>query len=130
MKKDLEYKLVFNNKKSGKTITAVTELVDNVIRPFALSTPTINIVDNNPLDIKFPTVENGKVYGLHVLFYYREKKLTEPDSSYKLKNVDYVFADIVASSTGASNQNLEFLMKGEDFFSFIGGRIVPDNTLI
>ncbi len=129
--KDAQYKLVFNNNKTGKTITGVTHLTDNIPPPVVLSNvnKTINLASENPLKVKISSVKNGKVYGLHVLFFYVERNLTDPTNTYHLKSLDFKLNDIVSNfSTFNPNQTIEFLMYPDDFFRFIGDRIPIDSS--
>lgn len=128
LRKDATYKLVFVNNQTGKTVTGTTGIVGTLEVPTALAFPYINIAGDNPLQIKFSPVTNAKVYGLHVIFNYAEKDTIDPGNNYRYKSLDFKFADIVNSNSN-SNILLNFLMKGDDFYSFIGSHIPINKSL-
>lgn len=128
LNQDATYKLVFENKKTGKTVTGSTGLVGNLEVPTVLAFPKINLASENPLPIKIFPVKNGKVYGLHVIFNYAEKKRSDPGNIYQYKSIDFKFSDIINTNVN-STQTLNFLMQGDAFYSFIGAHVPKDSSL-
>lgn len=124
LNKDARYKLIFNNAKTGKTVTGSTPIVGRVLTPIALAFPFINLSSPNALDIKINSAANAKIYGLNVVFNYAEKKTTNPINDYVYKSINYVFPEVVNN-----NQGIHFYMQPSDFFSFIGSHIPLDTSL-
>lgn len=128
LNKDARYKLVFNNNKTGKSISGTTEVVHNLQMPSILGIQSVNLANPNPLPIGIYPVRNGKIYGLKVIFNYSEKKRIDPGTVYQHKSIEYSLNDI-ATTNLSLNQTFDFLLNGDDFYNFIGSKIPIDPTL-
>ena len=126
LNKDAQYKLVLNNSKTGKTISAITNIVGNLFAPNALAT-AVNIPLNDNLLINFTPVKNGKVYGLNIIFNYQEKELSST-GNFEHKSLDYSLPVIVNSNSNYSGL-LTFAINGSDFYGFIESHIPINHNL-
>ncbi len=124
-----QYKLIFNNKKSGKTVTGTTKLVGKLLTPPILGLNEIDIPVDNTFSIKITPVANGKIYGLQIFFNYaEEKKSNNPIHNYEYKSISYILPNIVNNNT-SSIQPLTFSFFGGDFYSYIGSRLPIDTSI-
>ena len=123
LKKDAQYKLIFNNNKTGKTTTAITNMVGNLLRPNVLAA-AINIPVNDRFVLEFSPAKNGKVYGLDVIFNYREKGVTDP-GEYEHKSITYTLPVVINNNANFSGL-LSFIINGVDFKTFIESNVPVD----
>lgn len=124
-----QYQIVFNNNKTGKTVSGTTKVVGKLLTPPILGLNEIDIPVDNTFSIKITPVANGKIYGLQIFFNYaEEKKSNNPIHNYEYKSISYILPNIVNNNT-SSIQPLTFSFFGGDFYSYIGSRIPVDTSI-
>ena len=123
---DAIYRIRFENKSTGETITGSTKIIGRLTTFLNPATSRINLANPNPYKVNFLSCKNGKMYGLVLRIRYLEtKKLTQVTTS---KYLDYPLATQV-SRTLSGNDSLSFALDGESIFRFLGQRIKKDTTV-
>lgn len=119
---DSDYSLIVHNEQNGYTATAHTPIVDSLT--FVNPTPsplvqTVSWVDNNgptPIDVRWITGADSKVFELAIRFYYAERKLADLTADTNVIELRYPKIKTINSSAG---QNLNITVTGDEFFNFL-----------
>ncbi|PCH93521.1 MAG: hypothetical protein COB85_06865 [Bacteroidetes bacterium] len=129
----MDYKLVINNNKSGKVVSAITPLVsDFSFQPASYWQNTSQVKvgfykDNNYQVFsraKWLTAENGRRYQLTLRFHYREVRLGVPNPDTLDLHIDWQFGSITSVKL-SGGQEIGVDIKGEDFYQFVANNIEP-----
>ena len=121
-----DYKLIITNKKSGKTISASTPII-NKIPEFQAShgSPNIAFYSNGnytAVPVEWQSAKNGKRYQLTMRFHYKEKNLDTDVEAEKF--IDWIFPTVKSPDTdGGDKMSIE--IGGEEFFKFVVNKIAP-----
>lgn len=114
------YKLIIYNKITKKTISSQTAL----IKPFTIEKPNplqqINFASINPLEVKWNSAINGKLYQITIRFYYIETDLVTNISTQKY--VDWILGS-KTSNNSLGGEVLTLSYNGESFFENISHKI-------
>lgn len=130
---DYTYQLLFHNKSSGHTITAVTPVISQVslnpFQPSPLADPGIqlNLVAPNPIKIGLVTPLNGKFLTLLMRINYKEVELAT--SKVNFRTLDFYQNVNVADNT-YGNQMFEYLIDGKDFFQYVARHVKKDTGIL
>ncbi|MEO5571716.1 MAG: hypothetical protein ABIT08_13540 [Bacteroidia bacterium] len=132
IKQENKYKLVIYNRESGKTVTALTNVVDEMFINYPYQGIQFNWFNegedpNKYVQIKWATVPEGVVYQLTIRFHYDESNVTNPSDTVH-KYIDWVFPEITTGS--GQSQNLSLQIQGNDFYKYISDNIKPENNII
>jgi hypothetical protein len=122
-----EYRLNIKNKITGKTISGKTLLVHDfsVEKPSSMQPANFNAT--NPIQVKWLSAVNGKLYQVVVRFNYWEKTFGATDST--LKYADWDLGSF--KSTGLDgNETMETSYNGNSFFSFLANKIEHNSNII
>ena len=123
---DATYRIRFENKSSGDTITGTSKIIGRLITFLNPATSRINLANPNPFRVNFFSCKNGKMYGLILRIRYTEtKRLTQVTTS---KYLDYVLPG-QTSRTLSGGDSLYFSLDGESIFRFLGQQIKRDSTV-
>jgi len=120
------YKLVITNKNTGKIVSAQTKL----IKPFTIVKPNpiqqINFASVNPIEVKWISAENAKLYQVIVRFHYIETNINTNVSTQKY--VDWIIGSKV-SATVNGGEELSIEYNGEGFFENLAHKLLPDPNI-
>ncbi len=118
------YKLYIKNKKTGKEVTAETELV----RDFDIEKPQVaSFVPGFTFEVKWTPSKVGKRYQLVIRFWYLEAKKTDPANPV-MKYIDWlVFNNILAADNQVTA--FDYYFPGEAFYTVVGSKIKVDTSL-
>ncbi len=122
-----EYKLIINNKYTGKLVTSQTGLVkDFSIRKPKGGQKFIGFIGTQPTQILWNSGETGRLYQVVVRFYYREKDLNNNETK---KYVDWVFGTKKSNDIeGGEEMSIEYI--GEEFYKNIKAHIFPNPNVV
>lgn len=108
----------------------ITSASTDLVFPFSSQTLStglnINLANAEPFKIKVLSSRNGSIHSLDARFRYLERKLNS--QIFEEKSVLYSLGTQTPLTTNGSEQ-LEFLMKGEAFFQFLGSKIPFDPSV-
>jgi hypothetical protein len=117
------YRLRVTNTHTGHVVTAETPIVDelNISQPSTSPQSKISFVNNNDAysdyTIMFTPPDNGKIYEVTLIFYYREINATNDTT---LKSVSWKQSPFISDESP-----IQVKLKGENFFSYIGSVVDP-----
>ena len=120
------YKLIFYNKKSGKTVFGQTPIVKlvglNPLIPSPLPDPssTLNLAADDPMQIRIISPVNSKFLSLLIRINYTDS-ITGTNQT-KKQTLDYNLEMKVTANTNGGQQ-FEYLIDGEAFYQFLGRHI-------
>ena len=118
LEKDVTYKLVVENKKTGYKAEATTEIIDNIILTRLPTRYSFVGTDNkytSATTFEWPGAKNAKIYQATFRFHYKEFK-TAGDTAFKY--IDWLLTPIYASDINGGG-TVKTSVKGEDFFTFL-----------
>lgn len=121
------YKLVIYNKITQKIISSQTAL----IKPFTIEKPNplqqINFASINPIEVKWNSAVNGKLYQVTVRFHYSETDINSNITTQKY--VDWIVGSKISNNT-SGGEVLTLSYNGDSFFENISQKIEynPDVT--
>ncbi|MFH1322186.1 MAG: hypothetical protein ABII90_16240 [Bacteroidota bacterium] len=127
-----DYKLVIENTKTGKVVTATTPIINSGIwcsssdcQPMPMANSKICLYNNDEYvtqKVAWKTVKNGKRYQLTMRFKYNETNL---NTSYtKQDSIDWVFTSVKSNDLdGGEIMSKE--IDGEPFYKFVASKISP-----
>lgn len=92
------YKLVIDNNKTGKTITANTPMIDNLNVTNPQNNQLVNIVGNNNAQYtaSFKSAKNALVYSMLIRFFYSDYNTATNDST--VHSLDLTFPNLKSSN--------------------------------
>ncbi len=120
------YKLIIKNKITGKIVNSQTQL----IKPFTIEKPNpvqqINFATDNPLEVKWNSAINGKLYQVTVRFYYTETNIS--DNTSVQKYVDWIIGTKISETT-TGGELITINYNGESFFENLSHNISIDPSV-
>lgn len=115
------YKLVIDNNKTGKTISAITPMIDNLNVSNPQNNQQVNIIGNNfPFTVKFKSAKNALVYSLNIRFYYNE--VNTVTSEVVTKSIDWPFTN-VKSSNANGGEDILISLPADGFYQLLGANL-------
>ena len=127
LNEDYTYKLFIKNKKTGKEVTAETQLVHDfeIVRPQSQA----SYPPGQSFEVKWTPALEGKRYQLLIRFFYNEYMVTDPKVGY-LKSVDWIVFNNIKSPDVPTTQPFDLYFPSEAFYSFVGSKITKlDNQV-
>jgi hypothetical protein len=121
------YKLNIKNKKTGKVITAQTEMVHD----FHISKPNgkASFQSGQLFPVSWEHRANGKRFQLVIRFFYAEALKSDPSHS-KIDSIDWLVFNNVKSTDAASPPTFDLYFSGDAFFSFVGANVDTSSFVI
>jgi hypothetical protein len=129
------YKLIIENKESGKIVTAETGLINDfsIVQPYYNAFATLHEISFvspngqyiNNSETKWKSAKNGRLYEPAFRFNYREVDLTTLDTVDK--HVDWKL-NSVKSQNLDGGEELTMTYSAESFYSYIGSSISVDGN--
>jgi hypothetical protein len=122
---DYTYKMFIVNKKTGKEVTAQTDL----IHPFSIDRPLpppakASFLPGKFTDVIWYTAKNGRRYQLVIRFHYLEYRVS--DTVPVDKYVDWLVFGNEKSLDLNGGQKMDYSISGDAFFIILGGKIPVD----
>ncbi len=123
---DFSYKLIIINKKTGKEISAQTELVHD----FEITRPqvTASFVPGQMFEVRWSPAKNGMRYQLMVRFYYVETLVSDPQNK-QMKSLDWIVFNNVKTLDAQSTLPFDLYLSGDGFYSIVGASIKTDPSV-
>jgi len=126
LNQDYTYKLFIRNKKTGKEITSVTQLVHD----FSIEKPMgfmVGYIPGKNSEVKWMTAKAGKRYQLTIRFHYAESPKSDP-SKIEMKFIDWIVFNDQRSFTTEGGAQMDFYFPGDAFYMVLRTKILvnPD----
>jgi hypothetical protein len=123
LKQDFTYKLYIKNRKTGKEITAKTELVHDfeIKKPQSIA----SFPPGQMFEVNWTPAQKGKRYQLLIRFQYLEALKIHPDSLY-MRSMDWLVFNNVKAIDDQTTLPFDLYFPGNAFYSIVGAVIPAD----
>ena len=122
-----EYRLFIKNNNTGKIVSSKTSLVHF----FSITKPTsfqaVNFTASNPVDVKWNSAYNGKLYNIIIRFKYKEKNIVTNDSI--IKSLDWNLGNYKADNIDGG-ETMTTSYYGANFYKFLHDNIPETPNVI
>jgi hypothetical protein len=120
LKEDFTYKLYIKNKKTGKEITAKTELVHDfeIRKPQSIA----SFPPGQMFEVNWTPAKKGKRYQLLVRFFYTESTISHPIIT-TMKSIDWIVFNNIKAIDDESTFPYDLYFPGDAFYSVVGAKI-------
>lgn len=119
---DNQYRLRFENLKTGKVVTATTRIIFPIVFNAFNNSVKVNLANINPYQIRFGSPKWGRVFGLIMRIKYNE--IDSISLNVRQRTVDYKLKNINTLSVNGG-EDMTFFLKGEEIFRYMGAVIGP-----
>lgn len=115
------YKLVINNNKTGKLITATTPMINGLNITTPQTNAQVNLIGNNfPFTVKFQSAKNAMVYSMTIRFTYTDVNTVTSDVT--ANTIDWPFPNI-KSSNANGGEDLLISLDPDGFCQFVASKL-------
>ena len=114
------YKLNIRNKKTGKIVSAKT----NLVHDFEIGKPVTqaSFPPGNPFEVSWKPAIEGKRYQLLIRFFYNEYMVVDPKVGFK-KSIDWIVFNDIKSPDVPTTQPFDLYFPSDAFYSAVGSKI-------
>ncbi|MEI7500544.1 MAG: hypothetical protein WCK84_08850 [Bacteroidota bacterium] len=126
LKQDFAYKLVIKNKKTGKEITAKTELVHDfeIKKPQAIA----SFPPGQMFEVNWTPAQKGKRYQLLIRFFYTESTISHPIIT-TMKSLEWIVFNDIKAIDDQTTYPFDLYFPGDAFYSVVGSKIETNSSV-
>jgi hypothetical protein len=124
------YKLFIRDPRTGKLITAQTNLVEKIgtIDKPVPAPASASFIRGKFNQAVWTSAKGGKRYQLVGRFYYLETKIADPSQD-TLKYVDWIIFNNIKTETTIAGNQMDYTFPGVAFYTFVGSHIPVDPSV-
>ncbi|MBT3302367.1 MAG: DUF4249 family protein [Bacteroidetes bacterium] len=123
-----DYKLIITNLVSGKEISSITEIVDDVTPVFPRDGLKVTINPVNDLNIQWLNGENAFFYDITIEVYYNEYVRSKPEEKTK-KMITWPIVRSLNPKSTEQSEEMKISVPGENFFELLKDNIEYDMAM-